>query len=329
MLVLLTDAVLSDPAQWLELEALLDHARRNRCYLDALTPAFSLTNPWLDQADRGRKQQWLDVTAWAVRDASLFRLRALVADVQPVGAPPPARVSVRQAIDLVARPASIWLENGRNDRRFLLASMPEDQRTMFLKWERDRVISFENGGGLGEMRKLMEEQDARGMLDARADRALFDSDAEAPGHRSRDAVLMTTFCRSRGIAHHCLDRRAIENYLPRAALWWWANTGGRRDIKSERRAKVEAYSRLNDRQRWHFHLKSGWVAQPSQQVIALYADVAQNDRDILQNGVDRDLALLYDGFVDAMYAWMDEEGFDAGLKAAIEEMTDWIRVPYA
>lgn len=329
MRILLADTVLADPAQWHDLETLLDHARRNRCYVDVLNPAAIVNNPWYNQANRQRQQHWLNATAWAAKDAALFRLRTLIVDIQSNAAGSPARITLAEAIDLVHRPASIWLENGRNDRQFFLAMMPTEQRTMFLAWENCRIIRFENGGGLGEMRKLLEEFAERGALDPRVDRALFDSDAEVPGHRSRDANLMIEFCHNKQIIFHCLARRAIENYLPRKALWSWATAGSDRRVRRERSVRVAAYVRMSDPQREHFRLKSGWDNHPSAQVTLLYESVPAADLEALKKGVDDGIASLYGIYMDFIHDWVSEEGFDTDLQAAIDEITDWIRVPYA
>jgi hypothetical protein len=329
MRILLADTVLADPAQWPDLEALLDQARRNRCYVDTLNPAAVLDNPWFNQANRQRQQHWLNATDWATKDAALFRLRTLIADLQPNPTASPARITLPDAIDLVGRTASLWLENGRNDRQFFLAMMPAEQRAMFLEWETRRIIRSENGGGLGELRMALEEIDNRGALDPRADRALFDSDAEVPGHSSRNATLMIAFCQRKQIAYHCLSRRAIENYLPGRALWAWANGGSDRRARKQRSAKVAAYWRMSDPQRRHFHLKSGWDARPSAQVTSLYESVSHPDRAALQNGIDGGIASLYGTYMECIHDWSSMEGVDLGLQAAISEITDWIRVPYA
>lgn len=329
MRIFISDTVLADPAQWSDLEALLDLARRNRCYVDTLNPAAALGNPWFNQTDRQRQQHWLNATDWAAKDAALFRLRTLIADLQPDPTANPARITLSDAIELVGRNISLWLENGRNDRRFFLAMLPAEQRAMFLDWEKRRIIRFENGGGLGELRKALEEIAERGALDPRANRALFDSDAEVPGHRSRDATMMIDFCDSEQIPYHCLSRRAIENYLPRAALWSWATNGSHRGMRRERSARVEAYARMSGPQQEHFHLKSGWDARPSGQVTSLYASVSDPDRAALQNGIDGDIASLYKTYMDFIHDWAIKEGIDVSLQATINEITDWIRVPYA
>ena len=329
MRILISEGVLADPAKWHDLEALLDLARRKKCYVAALDPAASATNPWLDQADPKRQEDWRTASDWAAMDAALFRLRTFVVDAKADKAATPPRITLLDAIELADQTAFLWVENGRNDRRFFLGMMPVEQRKAFEEWERRRVLEFKGGGGLGEARKGMEELADRGGLDPRMNRALFDSDGEVPGHRSRDAQLMVEFCEGKAIHYHCLARRAIENYLPKKALWAWAKDGSNRGVRMERSAKLDAFKRMNDPQRYHFRLKSGWDKNPSEAVNQLYASVAKADYEVVGKGIDKDIASLYDTYADYMHEWADEEGIDPGLQSMINEITDWIRVPYA
>jgi len=329
MRILISGGVLAEPANWHDLEALLDRARRQKCYVDALDPAMSATNPWLDQANHKRQEDWQTASDWAAMDAALFRLRTFVVDAEADETATPPRITLGDAIELADQTAFLWVENGRNDRRFFLGMMPVEQRAAFEEWERRRIMEFKGGGGLGEARKGMEELAARGGLDPRMNRALFDSDGEVPGHRSRGALLMVDFCKDKAIGYHCLARRAIENYLPKKALWAWGTAGSNRAVRDERLAKLGAFKRMNDPQRYHFHLKSGWDQAPSEAVAALYASVAKADHDILGKGIEKDIASLYDTYADHMHEWANEEGVDPGLQSMIDEITDWIRVPYA
>lgn len=328
MQIILSDAVLADTTQWNDIASLLDRARRGRCYLDTLNPDAALANPWLDQASKHQRQEWQTVTDWSAKDGAMFRLRALIVDASSNADVTPVRIDLSDAIDLVDRGVSLWLENGRNDRRFFLAMMPVDQRRMFIDWEAKRVIRFENGGGLGELRKALEEHAARGLLDSRADRLLFDSDAEVPGHLSRDATAMVKFCEREKLEFLCLSRRAIENYIPKEALWAWATSHSRK-ARLERTPKLEAFKRMSDAQQRHFHMKSGWQGSPSEPVSAFYASVPAADHAVLSNGIHADIACLYETYVDFMYKWAVDEGMDADLQVAIDAITDWIRVPYA
>lgn len=328
MQFLISDTILGSSAQWPDLEALLDRARQNRCYIDAVNPESSLTNAWFKQTDGRRQQDWLNAVSWAAKDAAVFRLRKMVADVAPdPKAKPLAKVSLREAIDLADRTSALWLENGRNDRRFILSMMPPEQRATFLDWEKRRIISFESRGGLGELRVSLQELAERGLLDPRTNRALFDSDGEVPGHRSRDAEAMIAFCESVHLAYHCLVRRAIENYLPRKALWSWTTHDLRK--RSERSKKIEAFGRMSVDQRHHFRMKAGWDRVPSAHVASLYQGISEIDHATLREGIDDNIASVYDTFMDEIYGWATKEEIDPGVQATIKDIADWIRVPYA
>lgn len=328
MLFQISDAVFVDPDSWHDLEVLLDLARRQKCYVDAENAGMAIANPWLNQASPRRQADWQAASDWAVKDMALYRLRSFVADsvADPKAVPP--RVTLGDAIYLGESKAALWVENGRNDRRFLLGMMTPDRRAAFEEWEDRDIFEFRNGGGLGEARKAMEDLATRKKLDPRMNWALFDSDGEVPSHRSNDARLMVNFCEGAAIEYHCLDRRAIENYLPQKALWAWGNVGNR-DTKMERRARLEAYKRMSAPQRHHFHLKSGWEKTPSDDVCNLYASVPEADHNALAKGIDKDLASLYDFYADFMHDWVTEEGIDPGLQAMIDDVTNWMRVPYA
>lgn len=330
MQILISDAILSDPNQWHDLESLLDRARHNRCYVNALNPASSSTNPWFAQVDQRRQQDWLNAIAWADLDASIYRLRSMIADAatDPAARPFP-KLLLREAIDLVDRPTQLWVENDRNDRRFWLSMMPPDQRAMFLEYERRKIFQFQSRGGLGELRKALAELASRGDLDPRKDWAMFDSDGEVPGHRSSAAIAMVDFCVQVQLGHHCLSRRAIENYIPQAAMWAWALNAQPKRIQTERRKTVTAFYCLSQEQRNHFRLKAGWGASPSTQEIAFYATVSDTNREALTKGFDSDIALVYDRYNEQIYHWASMEGLDTGVQATIEAITNWIRVPYA
>lgn len=330
MRILISDAVLADSQQWHDLEVLLDLARRKRCYVDVLNAAMVKANPWLNQASPRRKEDWQNATDWAVLDASSYRLRTFIADNGTVATSGPAHITLAEAIELTERTAFLWVENSRNDRRFLLSMMPADKRDILKEWEKNKNFEFRNGGGLGEARKSMEELSETNQLDPRMNWALFDSDAESPGHRSNEAQLMIDFCTRNVIDHYCLERRAIENYLPQKALWNWViKCQGNRDMREERRKKMDAFKRMSDAQRYHFHLKNGWPKTPSTTVQNLYADISPADKQVLANGIDQNIASLYETDADYIRGWAEDEGFDAGLQTMIDEFMNWIRVPYA
>lgn len=326
MLVQVHSDLFEDEACWRQLDALLERALNKKCYLDALRFEDAYANDWVNQLDNARRQDWITVTEWAARDAAAFRLRKLVAAKSTVVKL--SQLSLIDAIALIDQPVKIWVENDRNDRRFWLSMMPDDQRTMFLDFERRRIFEFTSRGGLDELRASLAEQVKRGAVSSMDSWVLFDSDGEIPGHRSASAAAMIQFCKDNDLFHHCLNRRAIENYIPRAALWHWAQ-GASGEKKRKRQKVVAAYQNMTSDQRWHYHMKSGWPEKPSSQANLLYASLSLKDRNILKDGIANDIATVYTLYGPDIYKWTKNEGLDAGVEATLESLTNWIRAPYA
>lgn len=113
------------------------------------------------------------------------------------------------ALGLLGRPLRVLLENGRNDRRFLLAFAGSAQRTALERAERQGWVVFETAGGISELKvraEFVEEQLRRLGQDLEASRSeqdreiclellrtmmISDSDARelpATDHRSPEAL---------------------------------------------------------------------------------------------------------------------------------------------
>jgi hypothetical protein len=92
-----------------------------------------------------------------------------------------------------------------------------------------------------------------------------------------------------GVHLHVLRRRAIENYLPIAALDRWA-----RGHDGHERA-VAALSRLTDAQRHHFNMKEGFDrdAPHAARTGGLYDAVPPRVRERLRSGFGSDIAKLF------------------------------------
>lgn len=158
------------------------------------------------------------------------------------------------ALALLGRPLRVLLENGRNDRRFLLAFARGDQRTRLEKAERQGWIAFETAGGISELKARAEAVDValRGLSqDLRASgrdgdkeaclellrmMMISDSDTRAPDEPSAEARAIARCLaklehrfsgakfypagevgaleRMRGRFGTVLKKRAAENYAP-------------------------------------------------------------------------------------------------------------------
>lgn len=326
MIILVHNELLADSASWRDLDSLLDRAREMRCYVDALDPHTALNNDWLKQLSPSRRADWITLTDWAARDKTLFRLRSIVAAKSTDLSKGQLRLS--EVIRLVDRTSHFWVENDRNDRRFWFSMMSPDQRAMFLDFEKREIFQFSSRGGLNELRVSLEEQIERAAFREYDGWVLFDSDGEFPNHRSKEAAAMVEFCKKFNLQHYCLSRRAIENYIPCVALWVWASSGDK-NVQRDRQAKVAAYERMTPDQRRHYHLKSGWPKERSPGMKALYAGLPALDEALLKDGIAKDIASLYENDALTIYEWAEKEGMDVDVKATVEALANWIRVPYA
>lgn len=326
MLILVHNELLSDSTCWRDLDSLLDRARHKRCYVDALDQKSVPVNDWLNQLDKRRRADWMTATDWAARDAAVFRLRPIVAAKTSDSSR--NQLKLIDAIRLVDRPKKIWVENDRNDRRFWLSMMPTDQRDMFLDFEKRGIFEFSSRGGLDELRASLNEQVRRGAASGLDSWVLFDSDGEVPGQRSTSAAAMVRFCEASGLSYHCLNRRAIENYIPRAALWYWVHSAAG-ERRNQRRKLIKAYQDMSSDQQQHYHMKSGWPQTPSTQSQLLYAGMPPKAREVLKDGIANDIASLYDTCGPSIYQWAKSDGIDSGVMATQEALTNWMRVPYA
>jgi hypothetical protein len=174
---------------------------------------------------------------------------------------PVPRLTVFDATRLLSRPLVVLVENRRNDGAFLRKVLPPERRREFERYERDGFVRIDSEGGLGEMRRRVQrlagvpEEAARVCLVF--DRDCRDVDAGNPPspRPSMEAQDLAQRCAAVQepwpLRHHMLQRRAIENYLPAAALFGWAGAdSGRRDV-------VEAFNALTTNQRWCFPMKHG------------------------------------------------------------------------
>jgi len=126
--------------------------------------------------------------------------------------------------------------------------------------------------------------------------ALFDSDALRPGVISAAANKKINLCTAANIPHHCLKRRAIENYIPCPKLKQWAYKEPTRHLEMQKRQRrVLPFVNLSEAQRHHFNLKRGFLgdarhADRTPEVDVLYATLATAVRSALDEGIDPGIA---------------------------------------
>jgi hypothetical protein len=142
----------------------------------------------------------------------------------------PIVLTPREALALLGRPLRVFLENGRNDRAFILAFADEATLRALHEAERDGWVVFETAGGINELALRAEVAPGNAPREVFRTMYLCDSDALEPGALSDVAVrvqqslaaLTATFQRPSGHFGSVLSRRAAENYAPPGAVLAWA-----------------------------------------------------------------------------------------------------------
>jgi hypothetical protein len=179
-------------------------------------------------------------------------------------------VSPQEAVQLIRKPYSILVENGVNDRAFLLAVATPTQRERLLELEDDGSLLFQNGGGLGTMMQVLRAELARDQDLHLRKYVVFDSDALQPGQPSQQSEDLAKVCAT-NVPYHQLQRRAMENYLPKQALSAWAHHRNRRRQLSR---LFRTFCSLSAAQRHHFNMKHGFSRETP---APLYTGVDTSD----------------------------------------------------
>lgn len=223
----------------------------------------------------------------------------------------PSRLTLQDAHDLASRPLRLLLENARNDFGFLRKIVPESWKEQLARAISRRWIE-PSGGGIDEMRKVIEQQLARDDLLRLSSWAMFDSDARRRGVPSESAKKNRSVCERTGVSFCQLERRAIENYIPRESLYNWADRG-RSSLRRDRRGRVDAYVGMRPPERRHFYnLKEGFKGDGA--VSDLYGSPCEGEPPVerpspLDHGIDKDIAQIWreDEFQVPEHALLREE----------------------
>ncbi|HNH46495.1 MAG TPA: hypothetical protein PKY30_05635 [Myxococcota bacterium] len=197
-----------------------------------------------------------------------------------------------EVIRFVERPLLVLLEDKQDDWNFLILCVDSDWADWLKKAVDGGWIKPNHGGGLGSIKRFVQQilVDPRERL---RHFVLTDSDRPCAGDLMDEAYEIQKACKD-ALPHHALDRRAIENYVPDAALERWAAGA------PERLAWLADFRRLTDTQRHHFKLKQGAEGglarhghhtHPS--VQRLYGPLLTDSAHPLQKGPPGDLGALW------------------------------------
>lgn len=286
-------------ASTLDMMMLFGLCMRQECHCIEIEPEGAPElQIWLGTLTLGQREEiefLLDESAERqVREPPARTLR--VADVaQPDWSSPTPRLPLGDAVDLLRKPLRVLIE-GVNDETFLRSVVPQAYRGRFEAWLKQEVLKLEHRGGLENLQHVVKQECREPNRRLRLF-VLFDSDARKSGKPSSQSRELARTCQRRSLAHHQLQRRAIENYIPKPALERWLRGSRSRDF-DRWLPKLQAlfHQRVTNEQRHHYNMKSG----------------LQGDR----NGGE--LADIYDGLDESIAAEL-ESGFGGDVARAFEE----------
>lgn len=283
----------------------------------------SLPEPLKDEAtfvlDEG-------ASAASQRTAAAVRLRVSERESSDLRSGTPT-ATLTDALQVLQTPLRLLVENRRNDGAFLRTLAPPTWRERFVEALKRRWIELDNGGGLGELTAMVKAA-ARCPMDHMRLWVMFDSDAREPGKPSGDARAALAACREITqpwpVPTHCLERRAIENYLPIQALFAWAEVASGPE-KTRLRRCAEAFKELNQPQRAHYNMKRGLWGELTSERQRSYI---QQDSDVID---EMDLPPLLRGLPEErrrhlLHGFGKDVGslfHDEGSGVRVEE--DWLR----
>lgn len=232
-------------------------------------------------------------------------------------------LTVAAALDFLQRPYRVLVENGYSDAAFLVCVCDPETRS-FIEERIDREwLEMEHCGGNTHMEKRVKSARRSPSTRMRCS-AVFDGDALRPGKPSPQSETLRNLCVP-DLHHHQLQRRAIENYIPRAALEKWCKKaqGGARE---NRRRRVEAYLAMTGPQQAHYNMKEGFSGDEknTQKAGDLYAKLPAEARSLLDEGFGKDIASLYlDKYVH--HADLERTSSVAAVQAFAREIVERVR----
>jgi hypothetical protein len=192
-----------------------------------------------------------------------------------------ARLTLADAFELLSSPLRLLIEDGRSDLAFLRRIVPSNFRRQLDEALDDRRAEVHHAGGLGQVKVILQDlcsSDATLIQRIRRLRTwvMFDRDAGQDAREpSAVSLAVKGLCdrphEDRGdpwpLIGHQLGRRHAESYLPKAALWLWAEDG-KGNERRRRQEKVTALEQLRSKRpqaAWQVDIKKGLRANLKKQ----------------------------------------------------------------
>lgn len=274
--------VLQDPQYWHHLDRILATVDDGWHEWQIDDPELFEASPWLRGGNRPLIRKVFEQAAVRSAYPSRGKLHRKIWLVS-LGAQPRS-LAPSVAARFFGRPLCVCMENRFTDGLFLdsvLALLAPDELRDFLESCTIRPIVYDGGGGIAEIPKIVEahvQESADLELPPRAV-AFADSDARFPGDVNVKAREVAQLCQKHNIPCIILSKRAIENYIPDAALQGWAAGFADKAWSS----LVAGICRLTREQRDHLRMKSKFPQQfQTSEEQALFASISPDDVKILQ-----------------------------------------------
>lgn len=299
MLFTLTDEIFK-PQHSMDVLALISGAANsNRHYVVPENPLSTSFQNWLSSLGVNLKTITSEALDFNIRFTALSRAKR----TRKVSAAAKGNdtIDLSNALKLVHAPLSIYVENSRNDRGFLLSVCTDSQNEYLTTLEKNGEIRFIHGGGISELLQQLDAEHQNGRLRPEESFVLFDSDSLLPGRISEQAEALKAKCEELNLKHECLKRRSIENYLTKSTLRYWAYVkSGKRasPLYKARTAAFETYVEIRSDFRNHFNMKHGIRGDKARKDLPkgvdLYAGISATQQSALAEGFGREVASMYE-----------------------------------
>lgn len=329
MIIRLASSVFEDSSLFNSVIALLELSKSGRIYIAVQDDTAAAYTEWLAQQTKDTRAQWRVALDWSELDQASFQMQSVLVDGREDDdwTSNPPQLTVPTAVKLSARTFDILVENQRNDRAFLLA-FAGDSKGILMRLEDSHAIRFSGAGGIGELKAVLRDQVSTQKYRRLKNFALFDSDGEAPGHVSAAAQAVIDEAASHEVPAHCLERRAIENYLPTPAVFDFV---GSRSSRNQRRAlqKVaDAFKPLTGDQKNHFPMKAGLPENPTPRQRTLYQNVVGAQRASLRASFTDNLSEMYGvNHEPKLSGQIEADGAKDEVRRAIQAILFYTRAP--
>ncbi|WP_137151791.1 hypothetical protein [Devosia sp. FKR38] len=296
MNIVLSARLFDNPPPYISLAKLAYFALEGRHRIaisDESDPAFKA---WLASRLEQDRHEWefvLDSALLAsAREPARLEIEIVPANLPSNWNSDPPQLQLAAAINALDKPIRVIVENGLNDRAFLLAMATNEHRSALEHAERSGFLEFSNGGGITTLLQIIVASCSSRGSDSIRTHVLVDSDALQPNAPSEQSENVRSFCDSKLVWCHQLERRAIENYLPPDLLRGWAYAQN----KPTAQQAFDAYISMSPDQRRHYNMKKGFKGDAARQGPTsgtLYGGLELSVASALSDGFGTSIANLF------------------------------------